>query len=454
MRGRYAARRAPITTTAKRLRDLAVMAESFPPVGLPVPRAARERTESRRLKTVVNTRNSTADNSAAADERGSPIVREHRNAVVSDTELDSASIGKTTVLAETHTGKANITCVICLQPVVDGKDEAVFCEGKCQRWLHRRCASIGQDLLASLSASDEPFLCLICSYSSLQQKVTDLSDEVTRLKATLEDLPKLQETVKTLSNQITALSMREPMSHEQHVDTTSSSGTSTYASIAAKATLKATQQISHKTKGYASHQATGKPRKHGSNTAKSRPTTTTQRTLDNQVQTTPAPRRQPTGASAKVRVEGARRIWGTMKITTSGLIKSAISRICSIDSVRVKRKTTTGTIDGKIKSWWFIVHGSEEVLKELEQKWNLLHMQTNWKLEPCFMSLRCDNAGDAGGEVAANTTGTTVAAQQDTAALENTSPLLPPPTSTDCTDSVQEDATEAHPHGNNFLDNN
>ena len=35
--------------------------------------------------------------------------------------------------------------------------------------------------------------------------------------------------------------------------------------------------------------------------------------------------------------------------------------------------------------WWFIIHDTEEVLTNLESKWNLLKLQTLWELEPCYM---------------------------------------------------------------------
>ena len=33
-------------------------------------------------------------------------------------------------------------CSVCIQNIVDGKDQALFCEGHCKRWFHRKCAGI------------------------------------------------------------------------------------------------------------------------------------------------------------------------------------------------------------------------------------------------------------------------------------------------------------------------
>ena len=34
--------------------------------------------------------------------------------------------------------------------------------------------------------------------------------------------------------------------------------------------------------------------------------------------------------------------------------------------------------------WWFIVTGEESLLKQLQQEWSALSLQTNWSLEPVY----------------------------------------------------------------------
>ena len=38
----------------------------------------------------------------------------------------------------------------------------------------------------------------------------------------------------------------------------------------------------------------------------------------------------------------------------------------------------------KLVRWWFVIRGSEDVLKQLEEKWNLMDTQVKWKLEPVY----------------------------------------------------------------------
>ena len=33
-------------------------------------------------------------------------------------------------------------CAICNQDIVDGKDQALLCEGTCKGWFHRYCAGV------------------------------------------------------------------------------------------------------------------------------------------------------------------------------------------------------------------------------------------------------------------------------------------------------------------------
>ena len=70
---------------------------------------------------------------------------------------------------------------MCCKAVEDGKDEALLCEGQCQKWLHRYCASVTVD---QLSSSEESFLCFTCCRTQHQQQITEL--RISQLKAQLQ----------------------------------------------------------------------------------------------------------------------------------------------------------------------------------------------------------------------------------------------------------------------------
>ena len=92
----------------------------------------------------------------------------------------------------------------------------------------------------------------------------------------------------------------------------------------------------------------------------------------------------PPKTTAKIQIEGARRVWGTMKVTT---ITSLRSKFFPVDSLNIKRKTVCDS-DGQTKRWWFVLHASEDILQKLESKWEQIQLQTYWKLETCFMPLQ------------------------------------------------------------------
>ena len=44
-------------------------------------------------------------------------------------------------------------------------DDAVFCEGLCQKWFHRTCCGLARDLFVAMgksAKSNEPFMCYYC----------------------------------------------------------------------------------------------------------------------------------------------------------------------------------------------------------------------------------------------------------------------------------------------------
>ena len=92
--------------------------------------------------------------------------------------------------------------------------------------------------------------------------------------------------------------------------------------------------------------------------------------------------------TAWVKVSGARKVWSTIKSCTVTSVKSAISRVCKNDTVKVKRKVKNNPGDSngaRSSRWWFILHDTEEALVTLEVNWEQLALQTSWKLMDCYM---------------------------------------------------------------------
>ncbi len=78
------------------------------------------------------------------------------------------------------------TCLVCSATIDDSSEDSVFCDGSCQGWIHRRCAGLPKAGFKSLSESDVPFFCAMCSsvkIHQLLQSVSDLQSEICVLKS-------------------------------------------------------------------------------------------------------------------------------------------------------------------------------------------------------------------------------------------------------------------------------
>ena len=62
---------------------------------------------------------------------------------------------------------------------------------------------MSQKLLSSLTASDEPFLCLMCNRTQLQQEVIELKSVIDDdMKAELQVIPELHKVIDTMKKKV------------------------------------------------------------------------------------------------------------------------------------------------------------------------------------------------------------------------------------------------------------
>ena len=96
---------------------------------------------------------------------------------------------------------AQCLCPICVELITEtnGRKEghdAIVCDGGCQVWLHRRCAGLSKYKFKLASESKAPFFCPHCKsdrlsaeIDSLKALVSNLSNELTEVKKSLDSLP-------------------------------------------------------------------------------------------------------------------------------------------------------------------------------------------------------------------------------------------------------------------------
>ena len=237
--------------------------------------------------------------------------------------------------------RGKVSCGVCQGPVVDGKDEALLCEGECGLWYHRGCASVPHSRYKELSNSEEPFLCLSCINMQLVKEVALLKNE-------LRGVADVRERCAALSNDVSSL--RQALDALRKERASSSSMTKPAVSIQSKRSYAKVVSTLHPS------QSAGKLRENA--------------------------RPRPTGH--KIKVDGARRIWNTMPTCSARAVAITIAKLLPVKlDFQVKHKTkklANKTI------WWFVVHGSEGDLTLLERDWEKVQHQTLWSLQNCFMS--------------------------------------------------------------------
>ena len=74
------------------------------------------------------------------------------------------------------------TCCVGCQTVHIGKNDALFCRGSCQQWLHRYCASVTVPCYKSIKEEGIPFFCFWCCQVRNQREKASLTSIVEQLK--------------------------------------------------------------------------------------------------------------------------------------------------------------------------------------------------------------------------------------------------------------------------------
>ena len=246
--------------------------------------------------------------------------------------------------------RSKVACGVCQSPVIDGKDEALLCEGKCGYWLHRGCASVSPSLYRDLLNSEDPFVCLTCTNMQLKQEINSLRSEICSLSKVRDQVGALTNEVMALRQALVSL-QTTPSRQLQHSSKWSNNNGRTYANVTARSTIA----------------------KSATTTA----TTTAPAPIAERKEQRPINRNK--SAWPKVKVDGARRIWGTVPTCSTRAITTTISKLVGTElQLQIRRKTRVLANNKTV--WWFIVKGSENDLTILEQEWDKVQNQTLWTL--------------------------------------------------------------------------
>ena len=218
--------------------------------------------------------------------------------------------------------RSKVPCGVCQGPVVDGKDEALQCEGECGLWLHRGCASVPPSRYKFLSTSDEPFVCLCCSNIQLRKELTHLRSELRDALELYTNGPHRQQ-ISDLTGTVAALKMEVSQLKEalsavsSELTSFSASKNSTYASKAAARRLAGTDGDVHLRTARTNNGTNGTKRP----PRQVRPSRSSENRERNPSQSRQAKSTRSPEQRERIPVTGVRRIWGTLRNTTQTQIQ-------------------------------------------------------------------------------------------------------------------------------------
>jgi len=98
--------------------------------------------------------------------------------------------------------KSTTKCDVCAAAIMEGKEDALQCDGACQMRFHCYCVGMSQSQLKHLASTSKPFMCPFCSHDVHQAVVCELQSEITALK---NKVKALSEAKQALCNEVRLL---------------------------------------------------------------------------------------------------------------------------------------------------------------------------------------------------------------------------------------------------------
>lgn len=234
-------------------------------------------------------------------------------------------------------GRELSICPICEDVIRERKgktagEDAVYCDGLCDAWLHRRCAGLSKAAFQQVTAAPKQtlFYCPHCRISNLEKEILSLKSSVDVLaketlnhaKESSESVSKLRADLEVVQSAVTSISSP----HSSDTDWGHSSVNPRKRSTNRRPHLRPHQD---------------------------KPVVAPQRGV----------KRRPT-----VIVRGSRKIWGTRRSDDVDYVSSVLGEIISSNLFSVKRKFKSSTPSSPNR-WWYVIRADEDVLTTLVANW-------------------------------------------------------------------------------------
>ena len=232
----------------------------------------------------------------------------------------------------------------------------------------------------TLSASSAPFQCYLCCHTDHTKSVESLTATVSQLQQQVVELKKVVEDLKSSGTQQLAETLE---AHHGDTGSGATQATQTEYEPGMRGQVGGRGRGRRRGRGgRGGRLVSGRNDFHGSRSF-------AERLPDSQGGYRPSELRH------KVKVEGARRVWGTLSVCSASTVKNVIRKMCANDTVQARRKTKE-LRNGRV-CWWFVLHDDEVCLQDIDAKWEHVKLQTSWKLEPCFY-LSTEPSSSTGGD--------------------------------------------------------
>ena len=95
-------------------------------------------------------------------------------------------------------------CHVCNEMIIEGdhnkgepEDDAMYCEGKCDTWIHRKCAGLSKQQYEALTEEDAPYISPHCMLGNQALVIKELKDLVNTLSADILSLKNQVADLKT-----------------------------------------------------------------------------------------------------------------------------------------------------------------------------------------------------------------------------------------------------------------
>ena len=154
-------------------------------------------------------------------------------------EKKAASKSKPTT-EQTSVATPPHVCPICSKSIQDADktstgQDALFCEGECQCWLHRWCAGVTRERHDALSSTDESFICPACTLANHQAIIAVQQADISTLR---ECVNALMEEVKALKGSVATIQQHESHATPPPTNSANFATTSSLPSTAPKVRAK------------------------------------------------------------------------------------------------------------------------------------------------------------------------------------------------------------------------